>query len=106
MGPTVCRFLGVLKAGGSIGSFSTTPLLPEPTDVVAGMSGSSPLIPVSLRPGVGQIDVRDDRNPIPTKFRIRPLSPPGTIAMTIYLIPQGLSKGKTGLPTSARDRTK
>ena len=46
-------FLGFLWDGGSLGSFSTAPPLPQPKDVVEGPPGANTLIPGWLRPGIG-----------------------------------------------------
>ena len=50
-------FLGILRAGGSFGSFLTAPLLLKATDVVAGPPGENPPIPVWLSPGIVYMDV-------------------------------------------------
>ena len=68
--PTGHRFLGVLQAGGCLGSFLTAPQLPQTTDVVAGPAGTSPPILVGLFPGIRQTDVQYDRHPRATKFCI------------------------------------
>ena len=39
--PTGCRLIGIFRAGGSIGSFSTAPLLPQAIDVEACPSGGN-----------------------------------------------------------------
>ena len=106
LGPTVCRFLGVLWISRPLGKILTSPLLTQPTDVVAGLTRENPPIPVRLRPGIRHKDVQNDRHPIPKKLRIQPLSPPDMIATTDYLMPHGISKGNTSLTTSARDGTK
>ena len=47
-GPTGHRFICVLWAGGSLGSFLTVPLLTQTTDVVTDLSGANHLILVRL----------------------------------------------------------
>ena len=51
--PTCCIFLGVLWAGGPLGSFTTALTLPQPTYVVSGLSGVNPPIPGLCHTGIG-----------------------------------------------------
>ena len=74
--------------------------------MVAGLPRADLPILVRLRLRIVQKYVRNDKHPSPMKLRIKPLFLPGTSSMTDYPMPQGVSKGKTGLSTIARDGTK
>ena len=56
-GPSGHRFIGIIWSGITLGSFSTTNPITQPTFVVAGLPGAHPLILAGVCHGIGQREV-------------------------------------------------
>ena len=73
-----------------LGPFPKMTLLPSPSYVVTGLSGSSNTIPGLLRLGIVPTGVQNDRHPIPLELLVRPIFPPGEVATTNYPLSWGV----------------